>query len=305
MKTVRVSVFILLLVLLFALTGCDLPGSITGGALGSDAEKFNDEMTSATGRWLLADDGDTYFSFDGSEGAMSFCYVEDGAERYRGSFRAVYRGNGPDVLTPLTLVLQREGRENADAIGCYTEGFEEQFTQFTVMTEEEDLGMIEGSLYTHIYRISELPYKMGTYVLEGEEYREESDDYKAADSLHIPNGTYTLGSGESFTFRMTKPTSPELFQYRNGDTVVEGTFRVASDQKTIYLYIEHDPYSKVTPSDREHYDTTFDLYYPPDFYLRGDFSDTERITVNGLYHHGESPTEITDDTWTFGTYERQ
>lgn len=303
MKRIGRVLALILLVCIVTLTGCDAFESITGG--GTNAEEFNKELASATGCWRLVGDEDTYFTFDGSKDVMSFSYTEDGAVKYSGTFRAVYRGNAPDIPTPLTLVLQRDDRENEDAIGCYTEGFEEQFTQFTVMKEEEDLGMISGALYTHVYRISEIPYKMGTYVLEGQEYREESDDYGDADSLHIPNGTYALESGESFTFRMTKPTSRELFQYRNGDTLVEGTFWIAADQKTIYLYIEHDPYSKVTPADREHYDTTFDIYYPPDFYLRGDFSEAECFIVNGLYRHGETPSELSDEVWVFGTYERQ
>ena len=298
MKRIGKVFLIPLLVFVLMLAGCD-------ALSGSDVEKFNDELASSTGRWLLLGDEDTYFTFDGSKDVMSFCYVEDGVEKYRGTYGAIYRGLGEEVLTPLTLALCRSDKAEEDWLSCYVEGFEEDFTQFTVMGEEEDLGMTDGFIYTHIYRIGELPYKMGTYVLEGREYKEEGNQYGDADALHIPCGTYALETGESFTFLMTKPTSRELFLYRNGDAVVEGTLWIAADQKTAYLYIEHDPYSKVTSADREHYDTTFDMYYPPDFYLRGDFSDADRIVIDGLYHHTSSPTEIEDAVWTFGTYVKQ
>ena len=80
---------------------------------------------------------------------------------------------------------------------------------------------------------------------------------------------------------------------------------MAEDMKTVYLYIEHDPYSKVTNADKNKYDTTFDINYPPDFYLRGDFSNPDKIVINGLYHHTYSPTKIKDSTWVFGTYVKQ
>ena len=51
--------------------------------------------------------------------------------------------------------------------------------------------------------------------------------------------------------------------------------------------------------------TTFDMYYPPDFYLRGDFSDPNQIIINGLYRHTETPSEILDSTWVFATYTKQ
>ena len=101
---------------------------------------------------------------------------------------------------------------------------------------------------------------------------------------------------------MIKPLSYELFQYKNGETIVEGVFWIAEDKKTIYLYIEHDPYTKVTNADKNKYDTTFSMDYPPDFYLRGDFSKSDSIVINDLYHHEYSPTEIKDSSFVFGTY---
>ena len=282
--------------LLFSLIGCDLVGG------SSNVEKYDNELESSTGKWILLSDADTYFIFDGSNDVMSFSYFEDGVSKYNGSYMVLYKGVGDKVLTPLTFVFTRSDKTKEDWLGCYVDDFKTDFTQFTVMDIEEDLGMISGNIYTHIYRISELPYKLGTYILEGNDYKVEADDYASKDNLYIPTGTYTLETGESFTFISIKPRYQELFQYRNGDVVIEGTFTLADDQKNIYLYIEHDPYSKVTKADKDKYDTTFDMNYPPDFYLRGDFSNSEYIEINSLYHHTNSPTKIEDSIWTFGKY---
>lgn len=295
----RISLFALVLCLC-SFTGCDLLGDLVGGS-GGDNE-YDNELTSSTGKWQLMNDDDTYFSFDGSNGKMTMEYVEDGTTKYNGKFRVIHKGVGKKILSPLTFIIKRADKEKEDWLSCYTEDFENDFTQFTIMEEEEDLGVIDGTVYTHIYRISELPYKLGTYILDGKEYKEESNNYSGADSLYIPNGTYSLESGESFTFLMTKPRNYELFQYKNGDVIVEGIFNIAQDKKTIYLYIENDIYQKIRKSDKENYDTTVSNYYPPDFYLRGDFSNLDKFVINDLYHHTYSPTDIKDSTWVFGTY---
>ncbi len=295
----KVSILCLLLCFIFSFGGCDLLGSPTGSP---KPEEIDVELQSATGKWTLLDDDDTFFNFDGSKNVMTFNYVEDGTPKYNGTFRVVYRGLGKDVATPLCFIFTRTDKEKEDWLNCYVENFDTDFSQFTIFGEEEDLGMIDASLYTHIYRISEMPYKMGAYVLEGHEYKTESNDYKYADNFHIPTGTYSLPTGESFYFLAVKPCTHELFQYRNGDTLIEGSFWIAEDKNTIYLYIENDPYSKVTNADKDKYDTTFDIYYPPDFYLRGYFSNSDNIVINDLYHHTYSPTDIQDSTWVFGTY---
>ena len=287
------------------LTGCNvLNGLFSESGSSEKVENYDEELESSTGKWLLQDDEDTYFAFDGSKNAMTYSYVEDGISKYKGTYRVVYRGIGEDVITPLTFVFTRSDKKNEDWIGCYVENFENDFTQFIIMSEEEDLGMIDASIHTHIYRISELPYKMGRYILEGNEYKKESDNYKYSNEFCIPSGTYTLETGENFTFLYTKPGTPELFQYINGEIIIEGTITIAEDKKTIYLYIENDPYNKVTNADKEHYDTTFGIYYPPDFYLRGDFSNPEYIVINDLYHHTESPSKIEDSMWVFGIYKK-
>ena len=58
--------------------------------------------------------------------------------------------------------------------------------------------MIDASIYTHVYRISELPYKMGSYILEGNSYKKETDTFKCSIELCIPSVRYTLETGEGF-----------------------------------------------------------------------------------------------------------
>ena len=304
-KIINLFSVLLLTTIFCMLTGCNFINDLLGG-IGSNnnEENFDSELESSTGKWLLQDDIDTYFTFDGSKNVMTYSYVEDGISKYSGTYRVVSQGTGKDVITPLIFVFTRSDKDKEDWIGCYVEDFDSDFTQFTIMSEEEDLGIIDGSIHTYIYRISELPYKMGSYILEGNEYKVESDNYKYANQFCIPSGTYTLETGERFIFLYTKPITNELFQYINGETIVEGTIAIAEDKKTIYLYIENDPYNKVTDADKERYDTTFGIYYPPDFYLRGDFGNPNKIVINGLYHHAESPTEIEDSTWVFGTYNK-
>ena len=302
-KIINLFSIFLLTTISCVLSSCDILNGLLGGN-GSDnkQENFDTELESSTGKWLLQDDTDTYFTFDGSKNVMTYSYVEDGISKYSGTYRVVYSGTGKNVITPLIFIFTRSDKDKEDWIGCYAEDFDSDFTQFTIKSEEEDLGIIDGSIHTYIYRISELPYKMGSYILEGNEYKVESNNYKYSNQFCIPSGTYALETGERFIFSYTKPVTNELFQYINGETIIEGTITIAEDKKTIYLYIENDPYNKVTDADKEHYDTTFSIYYPPDFYLRGDFSNPNKIVINGLYHHAESPSEIEDSTWVFGTY---
>jgi len=305
-RLIRFCAILLCVATACTLVGCDFLSGLLGGGGNENepVEKFDDELESSTGKWILQEDEDTYFTFDGSKNVMTYHYVEDGATKYSGTYRVVYKGLGKNILTPLTFIFTRTDKQKEDWVGCYAEDFDNDFTQFTIMTEEEDLGMIDASIHTHIYRISELPYKMGSYILEGNAYKPESNTYKYADQFCIPNGTYSLQTGAQFTFLYTKPQTNELFRYVNGDVVVEGTITIATDKKTIYLYIENDPYNKITKADQERYDTTFTIYYPPDFYLRGDFSNPEQLVINDLYHHPETPSTIEDSAWAFGTYRK-
>ena len=92
---IKLCAFLLVLVVLsLTFTGCD-------GLFGSDSDttKYNDSMESSTGKWSLLGDTDTYFVFDGSNGVMTFSYFEDGAEKYGGKFRALYRSHNVGFIT--------------------------------------------------------------------------------------------------------------------------------------------------------------------------------------------------------------
>lgn len=292
--------FLLILSLVAAfLTGCD---AFFGNDPNSDHTKHNDKMDSATGKWLLYGDEDTYFVFNGAEGVMSFSYHEDGAKKYGGTFRAVTRAANEG--TPLSFILTRSDKTREDWISCYAENASESFSQFSIAYAEEDLGVTDGTVYTHVYRIGEMPYKLGTYVAENKEYK----PFPAFNDgqYRIPEGRYTSEGGQSLSVIPIINESFQLFRYTNGDTAVEGIFNIAQDKKTIYLYIEHDIYEKVRDADKDNYDTTFSLNYPPDFYLRGDFdTNSNALVINGLYRHTESPTQIEDALWAFGTYTKQ
>ena len=292
------SVFLLILVSIFvSFTSCDLFPNAN-----SNTTDYDDKMEASTGKWQLFDDQDTYFVFDGSENVMTFSYYEDNELTYSGKYRAVYRAN-PNALSPLTFVMTRSDKSKEDWINCYVENFEQSFTQFSIICEEEDLGVTDGTVYSHIYRISEIPYKMGTYILENNEYKAFSKTGFDDGTYRIPEGTYATENDTSFMVVPLINRSYMLFQYINEDTVIEGIFNIAEDRKTIYLYIEHDIYQKIRNADKKNYDTTFSINYPPDFYLRGDFdTNANNLVINGLYHHDYSPTEIEDSVWVFGTY---
>ena len=160
-KAINLFSICLLIVIFSMVAGCDiLNGLLEGNGLNNYEEKFNDELESSTGKWIMQDDEDTYFTFNGSKNVMTYSYIEDGVSKYSGTYRVVSRGIGKDVLTPLTFIFKRSDKAKEDWIGCYVEDFESDFTQFTIMSEEEDLGRIDGSIHTYIYRISELPSKM-------------------------------------------------------------------------------------------------------------------------------------------------
>lgn len=297
----RLTAFALALVILSAmLTGCD---ALFGK--NNDTTRYDDKMESATGKWQLMDDEDTYFVFDGSEKVMTFSYYEDGALKHSGKFRSIYKSD-PDAPTPLVFVLTRSDKENKDWLNCYAENVDVEFSQFSITYEEEDLGVTDGTVYTHIYRLSEMPYKVGTYLLENKEYKPYASNGFDDGTYRIPEGTYVTEGGQSLRVFPIMNQSFMLFSYLNGETVVEGVFNIAQDKGTIYLYIEHDIYEKVRQVDKDNYDTTFSINYPPDFYLKGDFdTNSNSLVINDLYHHTYSPTDIEDSVWVFGTYVKQ
>ena len=80
-----------------------------GSSLNNNVENFDSELESSTGRWLLKDDENTYFTFDGSKNVMTYSYIEDEISKYSGTFRVVSSGTSKDVATPLTFILKNLG----------------------------------------------------------------------------------------------------------------------------------------------------------------------------------------------------
>lgn len=293
------------------LSSCSLFPSGNGNKSKEEGTQYKEELTSCSGKWFLLDEQkqatDTYFLFDGGKGKMAFSYYEDGERKSSGTFSLSFRGNNGENASTLTWDFLREGESKQDWVYCYADGAATTFCQFTTLKEEKEDEMDDGRIYAHVYRIKELPYKMGTYLQEGHEYQKEKDEYSYADTYQIPEGTYALKEGVYFTFLMKKPYSYALFHYQNGEQEAEGVYWTAKDKKTIYLFLEHDPYQYIRSKDRSSYDMTFSHDYPPDFYLRGDFNvdgNDPKIVVNDLYHHEYSPTTIEDSLWKMGTYQK-
>ncbi|MBO4694795.1 MAG: hypothetical protein J5656_02580 [Clostridia bacterium] len=303
MKKIVVLVFALIIMLFstFAFAGCGIFGSSSSND--TKVTKYEKELESSTGKWYFSTDTSTYFEFDGSKNSMTFKYVENGTQKYTGKYTVVYQGNN-GTQNSYTFAWCLKNGDNDDVLTCYADDFETDFTQFTIMKMTKKLPMNDGRNYDHIYRISEQPYKMGTYILEGNQLKKEREEYCYADRYQIPPATYILDSTTSITFVMPKNYHYALFSYRNGDEIVEGVYYTHQDKKTIYLFIEHDPYEYIRKEDRSNYDMTFSHDYPPDFYLRGDFEVKNNcISITSLYHHEYSPTQVQDSVWKFGNYE--
>lgn len=308
MKKITATVCALAVFFAFAFSGCELLGGSSG-----NAKNFDREFAPSTGKWLFLNDEyeptDTYFVFNGESGAMTFDYFENGVKKLGGTYRVVASADkGKDRTYVFMWCLDKKDGEKEDVLTCYSDDFSteqgSEFMQFTIMQSEKKLPMVEGNLYSHTYRLNEQPYKTGTYVREGYSFKQEKDEYKYADTYQIPSGTYALDENTSFTFFMTKPRPYVLFRYRNGDTEINGVYWTGDKRKSIYLYVQHDPYQKVTKKDKEIYDTTFDMYYPPDFSVYGDFDVTaenseivfDRITVNS------NAPDYGQSFWRTGTY---
>ncbi len=305
-RLTKCLLIIFMLISLFTLVACDLFNK-KGTSSIDDAKEYNSEFKETTGKWYLLDENrnktNTYFEFDGSLNNMTFKYIENGTIKFIGKYRCVYKVNDGENTYTVNFILTRDNGSKDEWVYTYADDFDTDFTQFTIIKEERNEGMNDGRIYSHIYRISELPYKLGTYVLDGKEYKQEKDNYKYANYYQVPEGTYYLNENVSITFIMPKPYSYALFEYKNGNETVEGVYWTANDKKTIYLYIEHDPYQYIRLEDRNNYDMTFSHDYPPDFYLRGNFEVMNNsIVINSLYHHDYSPTKIEDKIFKFGTY---
>lgn len=309
MRTHKIVYLLLLLVMVINITGCGLIDEL----FGSDVTRYDNEHNESTGKWYLLDEEnnktENYFEFDGSFGKMIVNYYENNTKKISGNYRIVYKGNnGKENTYTFSLIIDKKDGEKEDILYCYSDNFNTSFSQFTIMEEEKDLGNIEGSLHRRPYRISELPFKMGTYVLEGKDYVPEKNDYSSADDYYVPTGTYVLPTGESFTFLMTKPKTYSLFQYRKDDVLIEGIYylsRGEEEGKKMFCHIDTNPYNKVTKEDSEKYNSELNLYYPPDYTLIGNFIiKDDTIVLESINRPEYAPEYIDDNIWTFGEYKK-
>ena len=299
----RINRLIALPILALGLSACDL---LPSG--GSGSHNYDKEIESVTSKWVFLDENksatNNYFIFDGSENVMSFKYYENDSQKYSGTFRIVTPSEkGKDASYTFMWCLNKKDGQKEDVIICYSDNFsatETSFTQFTVLKISKKL-----AVYEHIYRISELPYKVGTYVKEGHSYQVEDNNFCYADYYQIPSGTYHLDEDTSITFLTTKPYRYALFSYTSGNITTEGVFNTGTNTNPndrMYLYIQHDPYTKVSQADKAIYDTTFSAYYPPDVFLYGTFQvSNNSVSISEVIFQEHAPA-FGQGYWKTGAY---
>ena len=160
-----------------------------------------------TGKFVLHDNldkrytyTDTYFIFDGTKGIMSVKYYENGELKREGNFNKIvtYEDRIGTWSDNLHLNIKIDSK-TYDHISTYTESLE-PINQFRILEEYKG--------FDKRYYLSELPYAMGTYVREGEEFVEEKYHNNEPDRI-VPteedftvalNGTFKLDDDHYFYF---------------------------------------------------------------------------------------------------------
>ena len=275
----------LMLFSILTLGGCSLPFGNGGGT-----EQLFDKCDALTGKWIYCDPAsgaptDTYFVFNGAADAMHFFYYESGTLAREGAFRAVYRGEGTDVATPLSIGFEIKDSEHRDWLNCYVDDFKTAFTQFTVMQEERDLpsSTASGVPQAHVYRMGELPFAFGTYVKEGADRKENKNLYQYAENYIIPAGTYVSESGERLTFLGDYYSFGMMLRYEDGDKAVEGIYTIAANKDKIFVWLDYQPGHKPDAAQKNAYEMSNNADFPPNYNLYGDFNvsgDTLSIRID-------------------------
>ena len=160
-----------------------------------------------TGKFVLHDNldkrysyTDTYFVFNGTKGDFTMKYYENGELKREGNFNKIvtYEDRIGTWSDNLHLNIKIDSK-TYDHISTYTESLE-PLNQFRIL--EEYKGFDER------YYLSELPYAMGTYVREGEQFVEEKYHNNEPDRI-VPteedftvalNGTFKLDDDHYFYF---------------------------------------------------------------------------------------------------------
>ncbi|HBF86972.1 MAG TPA: hypothetical protein DDW54_04755 [Clostridiales bacterium] len=292
-KTIAFIVALCSSACVFFAMGCDLLKDIFSANSDQTVERMFDKSVETTGKWIYLDfdtnePTDDYFIFDGSENVMKFEYYENGELVRDGAYRVVYRGEGEDVSTPLSIGFEIKGdSRHLDWLYCYTEDFKTDFTKFTVMIEEREIDLsYSGTPRCHYYRMSEMPFKFGTYVKENSELKEYKHDAKRAEEYYFPNGEYVNDDGAVFTFMTTYPAyGILLFRYEYDGKTVEGTFFIGNQTDKIFLWIDYHPGFLPDADQKRTYGMQSGQDFPPNFNVYGSFGDARkerRFTVNNV-----------------------
>ena len=307
-----VAVVVLLALSIATFAGCGLLDALTGTSSNSDGvEQLFDECTESTGKWYCYDYFtkeriDAYFKFNGEKNAMHFEYYEGDVLKRDGMYRVVNRGNGSNVSVPLSIGFEIKGNSKyRDWLECYADDFKTDFTQFTVMNEYREAGLSSrGTPVWHEYRLSEMPFKFGTYVKEGASLKEEKKDFEYADRYYIPSGEYVHESGAKFTFVTTYYTSSLLFRYEYDDKVVEGVYGLSENKDIFFPYLNYHAGCAPTDEQAKKYGGDM-LYFPPNYNVYGSFEVTDTnlsITISRFVAIEGYGYDTSACDWKIGTY---
>ena len=224
-KFINLFIIILIVLSMFTLSSCGLFSEIFGG----DGDGvYTKEYEAITGKFYLyesADErisvGETYFDIDGSKGDFSLKYYENGALKKQGEFKKVVAREDKVGYWTDNLHFNIKCGDSYEHISTYTESFE-PINQFRIIDE------YSGGQTEIKYYYSELPFILGVYVREGEEFVEETNNLNKND-YSIPtleeytselNGKYQLDKDHYFYFVCPKgyvisdgPYLNSYFQY--------------------------------------------------------------------------------------------
>ncbi len=172
-----------------------------------------------TGKFVLYETTDknlsgfeAYFDIDGSKGNFSLKYYEDGALKKEGKFQRIVTYEDKIGKVQDNLHFSIKCSDSIEHIGTYTESLD-TINQFRILEE------YNGS--DSKYYLSELPFIMGTYVREGQEYKAETLNSNEKDYLTPTiecftnglNGIYRLDHDHYFYFSSPKVNSLYAFSY--------------------------------------------------------------------------------------------
>ncbi len=185
-----INLFVIILIVLsaFTMASCELLDGIFGG--GGEGV-YTKEYEAITGKFYLYEPTDerinvkdTYFDIDGGKGSFSLKYYENGVLKKQGEFKKVVAKEDKIGYLSDNLHFNLKCGETYEHIGAYTESFD-PLNQFRII-EEYSGGKTEIKYY-----YSELPFILGVYVREGEEYVKESNNLNEKD--------YTIATLENYT----------------------------------------------------------------------------------------------------------